>query len=96
MPCAAACETGALSVDNPAKMGTARVKALDCLAATSLTCTVCRERCPIPWVISQAPGKVPVIDPKACVGCGICQHVCPAPTNAILITPIGMEGAHAF
>ncbi|MCZ7680343.1 MAG: 4Fe-4S binding protein [Sandaracinaceae bacterium] len=30
-----------------------------------------------------------------CTGCGVCQHVCPAPRNAILLVapPARMEGA---
>ena len=73
MPCITACPTDALAPGNPAKMGTARINPLDCLASDG--CTTCSQHCPVPWAIRARSGKAPVINPKDCVGCGVCAHV---------------------
>lgn len=86
VPCAVACPTEALDPARGVMMGTARINPLDCLAPRG-GCWSCSEHCPIPWVISAKPGKVPQIDAKTCTGCGLCAFVCPAPTNAIILTP---------
>jgi Na+-translocating ferredoxin:NAD+ oxidoreductase RNF subunit RnfB len=56
-----------------------------CLALTWF-CAVCVERCPVPGAMQVAHG-MPSVVPEACTGCGICQQVCPAPTNAVLLLP---------
>jgi ferredoxin-type protein NapG len=68
------------------RMGTARIQVLDCFAHQGTTCVSCSERCPVPEAIELRLGK-PHINPAACVGCGLCAQVCPAPRPAILITP---------
>ena len=30
---------------------------------------------------------IPMVVPEICTGCGICQQVCPAPENAVLMLP---------
>jgi formate hydrogenlyase subunit 6/NADH:ubiquinone oxidoreductase subunit I len=53
-------------------------------------CMVCEEHCPIPdkaifFVEVDSPQrdgsvqriKQPHVDPEKCIGCGICEHVCP-------------------
>lgn len=62
------------------------IHALDCLASTSLSCTTCLERCPVPGALVATDGA-PRVDPAACTRCGICHDVCPAPTNAVRATP---------
>jgi ferredoxin-type protein NapG len=86
LPCIAACETGALRPEAPAALGTALVQPLDCLNRMSATCSVCVERCPVPGAMAFA-GDVPAANEALCTGCGICQHVCPAPNNAIAMLP---------
>ncbi len=56
-----------------------------CLALTSF-CATCYERCPIPGAIERNQG-MPMVMPSICTGCGICQQVCPAPVNAVLMLP---------
>jgi Na+-translocating ferredoxin:NAD+ oxidoreductase RNF subunit RnfB len=56
-----------------------------CIALTSF-CAVCVERCPVPGAM-QVMNGMPSVVPDACTGCGICQQVCPAPTNAVLMLP---------
>jgi translation initiation factor RLI1 len=36
---------------------------------------------------TREPGKPRIIE-ETCTGCGVCQHVCPAPANAILLMPV--------
>lgn len=86
LPCISACETGALRPEAPAALGAARISSLDCLNRLSATCSVCIERCPVPGAIDFV-GDVPEVNERLCTGCGICQHVCPAPQNAILMLP---------
>ncbi len=56
-----------------------------CLAYQGSFCSVCYERCPVPYAIQLNEG-MPRIVLETCTGCGVCQEVCPAPQNAVLIT----------
>ena len=64
---------------------TAIIQGRFCLALTSF-CSVCSERCPVPGAIHRERG-LPMISADVCTGCGICQDVCPAPRNALLMMP---------
>jgi Pyruvate/2-oxoacid:ferredoxin oxidoreductase delta subunit len=57
-----------------------------CLAYQQNYCSVCYERCPVPGAIDFNEG-MPRIVLEACTGCAVCRDVCPAPENAILLTP---------
>lgn len=92
VPCAVACPTGALRVDAPRVMGRAVIGAHDCLAFQSSTCSVCVERCPVPGALRLEHGR-PVVDTSLCTGCGVCEHVCPSPQNAVIILPALRRGA---
>jgi ferredoxin-type protein NapG len=85
-PCIAACEPGVLRREAGLRMGTASVDHGQCLAWQGTLCTVCSERCPVDGAIAVTGGR-PAIDATACTGCGVCQHVCPAPYNAVLLLP---------
>jgi Na+-translocating ferredoxin:NAD+ oxidoreductase RNF subunit RnfB len=56
-----------------------------CLAYTSF-CSICVERCPVPGAL-PSQGGIPMVVPEICTGCGVCQEVCPAPRNAVLLLP---------
>lgn len=66
----------------PAAM-VAVVQGRHCLALTSF-CSACVERCPVPGAMKKERG-LPMVVADACTGCGVCQEVCPAPRNAVLI-----------
>jgi len=87
MPCVTACKTGALDPSLEPQLGTASVQEQTCLAHQGGTCTTCAERCPVEGAITLSQGR-PNINQEACTGCGICQYVCPAPQNAILLMPM--------
>ncbi len=93
-PCIHACEPAVLTFDAPLTMGTASIRTPNCLAHGGTFCTVCSEQCPVEGAIEVVDGK-PVINEATCTGCGVCQHVCPAPYNAVLILPStrGVDGA---
>lgn len=57
-----------------------------CLAYQQEYCSVCYERCPVPGAIDFNEG-MPRIVLETCTGCAVCRDVCPAPENAILLTP---------
>ncbi len=89
-PCITACEPRALRPEQPLRMAEARIQPWACLAHQGTFCSVCRERCPVPGAIELAGGK-PIIVDDLCTGCGVCQFVCPAPENAILLMPLAVR-----
>jgi Na+-translocating ferredoxin:NAD+ oxidoreductase RNF subunit RnfB len=56
-----------------------------CLALTSF-CAACVERCPVSGAMQVVNG-MPMVVADVCTGCGICQEICPAPTNAVMLRP---------
>lgn len=88
----------------PVKIGTAFYDRGRCLPwAMDIPCIVCEEFCPTSpkaiWVIDEdvtrSDGTVvrvqrPRVDVDRCVGCGVCENVCPvADRPAIYVTNIG-------
>jgi ferredoxin-type protein NapG len=94
VPCAAACQPGALRVDQGRVMGRAVIGAQDCLAYQGTTCSTCVEQCPVPGALRLVAGR-PVVDASVCTGCGVCQHVCPSPRNAVIVLPALRRGGAA-
>jgi MinD superfamily P-loop ATPase len=86
-PCITACEPGVLRQDFPKRMATARIETFSCLAWQGTACTECLDQCPVKHAIALDEGKPRVVD-DVCTGCGVCQFVCPAPENAILLMPL--------
>lgn len=86
-PCIEACEPGVLTHAIETLMGTARINEETCLAHNNTMCTVCSERCPVEGAIALDERGRPTVVEKSCTGCGVCQYVCPAPENAVLIMP---------
>ena len=56
-------------------------------------CTNCERHCPTGAItlVNRTPGdndslKIPVVDKEICIGCGACEHLCPArPFSAIYV-----------
>lgn len=86
-PCISACEPGVLRRDVPLRMGVARISPITCLAHQGSFCTVCSEQCPVVGAIEVVAGKPRIVE-EECTGCGVCQHACPAPENAVLLMPL--------
>jgi MauM/NapG family ferredoxin protein len=90
MKCGDVCPTRALAPvpKQQAGMGIARVVEADCLAFQGTVCGLCYKRCPLKDDAIQLDGRLrPHITEDACVGCGVCLHVCPADTLAIDLVP---------
>lgn len=93
LKCTQVCPSGALrplSAPSEVRMGTALIETTRCTAWRGLPCRICYEVCPVPGVIILERGDrafVPVAGGMPCVGCGVCQHHCPA-EGAIRIVPL--------
>ena len=88
--CAKVCPAGAIRLlDGVARKdihaGHAIWKRDLCLRETEgVKCTACSRKCPV-GAIHIVEG-FPVVDKGACIGCGACEHVCPArPMPAIFV-----------
>lgn len=85
--CSEVCPAGAITPISPEEkihthIGHAVWHKDRCLAATDgVNCTACFRHCPVN-AIKRVPGEdgalIPVVDTFACIGCGACEHVCPA------------------
>ena len=80
--CASACPTGAIVrlADVPRQnvhAGTAVWQKDLCLRTKDgVACTACSRKCPVRAI--HLVGGFPVVDKDVCIGCGACEHVCPA------------------
>jgi NAD-dependent dihydropyrimidine dehydrogenase PreA subunit len=90
MKCGPACPTDALC-DVPmdqAGMGLAHLDRKICVdyqKDLNIMCWTCYERCPLRGKgMILEKGYQPVVT-EACVGCGVCEYVCPV--KAITVTP---------
>lgn len=92
MKCPPVCPTGALDRSltdkRKVRMGTAVIDKDTCLAWQGTLCRSCYDDCPlIDEAIKMDAELRPVVDKEKCVGCGICENVCPAEPAAIEIKP---------
>ncbi|MDR3118292.1 MAG: 4Fe-4S binding protein [Mediterranea sp.] len=97
--CSQVCPAGAIQpVTVPQKtsiaIGQARWIEQNCIVNTdNVQCNTCRRSCPTGAIIQVArdPGdnkslKIPAVDNELCIGCGACEHLCPArPFSAIYV-----------
>lgn len=88
MICPPACPTGALDpiTDKRAvRMGIAVVNEDTCYAFLGILCRACVDECPLgEEAIKQDSDLTPRVTDK-CVGCGICEKVCPPMEPAIVV-----------
>ena len=86
MPCAAACETGALTVPVAANggsiwesvhMGVLELDPARCITFQGASCGVCARACPVgERALAMDERGHPVLKPEGCVGCGVCVTAC--------------------
>lgn len=96
MACTQVCPTGALEKIEPTeagkkavRMGTAYVIEDLCYSFAGRTCGVCFRACPLAGTaITLGLYEQPHINPKHCVGCGLCEQACVHMPQAIRVMPI--------
>jgi len=92
MKCPPVCPTGALDRSlkdkKDVRMGAAVINKKECLAWNETLCRSCYQSCPIFDEAIKMDEKLrPVVNEKKCVGCGICENVCPVDPAAIAVKP---------
>ena len=87
--CASACPAGALvnlrgTPRKDVHVGRAVWQKDLCIRKDGVPCTACQRKCPVKAI--RLVGDFPHVDAEACIGCGACEHVCPArPMPAIAV-----------
>ncbi len=89
MKCPAECPTGALKPireKEEVRMGIAQINNETCLPYRGILCRACYERCPFyrEAIILRDEIYPEVVEDK-CVGCGICENVCPNEEPSIVV-----------
>lgn len=94
--CAKACPTGALKPFEVSRegwvegvdMGVARVDEAQCYSFHGRTCGACYRACPLAGqALRIGVFETPHVDPKYCVGCGLCEQSCLHIPQAIRVIP---------
>ncbi|MBL1211820.1 MAG: 4Fe-4S dicluster domain-containing protein [Ignavibacteriae bacterium] len=90
MLCPPVCPTGALDNNllkkEEVKMGVAVINEQTCLPYNGIICRACFENCPIfRKAIILEDEMYPKVVEEHCVGCGICERVCPVESSAIIV-----------
>lgn len=68
------------------KMGVAWLDTSTCFAYNGILCRACYERCPLYGeAITLEQELYPIVHEDICVGCGICEKVCPVEPTAIIV-----------
>ena len=91
MPCARACETGALVVPadgwDAVRMGVLELDPERCITFHGVSCGVCARACPVGEraLALDAAGR-PVLKPEGCVGCGVCVTACVTSPSSLTLS----------
>ena len=90
MPCARACETGALVVPSggwtSVRLGVLSLDPARCIVFHGAACGVCARACPVgERALGLDAGGRPVLRPEGCVGCGTCVTVCVTAPPSLMI-----------
>lgn len=94
MKCLPVCPSGALNRrlkdKKDVRMGIARINKKECLAWQGTLCRSCYQSCPIfDEAIRMDIELRPIVDKDKCVGCGVCENVCPVEPAAIKVEATG-------
>ncbi len=98
LKCTEACPSGALQpirndpdeIRQKVSMGTAEIDLDLCYSYNSWTCGACASACPLQGTaLSLGMWERPEVNPKACIGCGLCERSCIRYPQAIRVKPEG-------
>ncbi len=99
--CLPVCPSGAISDHSlerkkRIRIGTAKLAGELCVVyRDKKECGACAEHCPTGAITSKmwGPGILaPVFDESKCIGCGACEHICPAePVKAFTVSPVSVQ-----
>ncbi len=91
LKCTTVCPSGALlplTAPEQIRMGLAEVDWAACVRSHGEACRICVDQCPLgETAIRLAGAGPPEVHPTGCVGCGVCQLVCPTTPRAIVVRP---------
>jgi len=90
LQCTHVCPSGALIpvyVNRDVMMGTAVLDERSCIAHHDQACDACFKQCPMPGAIRIAEDARVFVEADHCVGCGLCEHVCPTEPASIKVVP---------
>jgi len=90
MKCPPVCPTGALQnhvvEKENVKMGIAKINEEKCFPYSGIICRACFENCPVfREAIILEDELLPKVVEEKCIGCGICEKVCPVEGSAIIV-----------
>ena len=95
--CENACKTGALDAGRARQWDWVAEISANCLAINAVTCRSCGDSCEeeaLFFRLMTMGRALPVVDQKACTGCGACVRVCPVQAVHIIHPePAGTNGA---
>jgi ferredoxin-type protein NapG len=93
--CSTVCEPGALlpiHALSEIEMGLARVDPQHCVTFHGQACDACVTACPTqPPAVNLVDGH-PSVDVRTCIGCGLCEQLCPVAPKAIQVENPIREG----
>ncbi len=94
--CIEACPTQALvrvEDHREIRMGVAVIDQDRCLAYRGVICRACWHACPFPEDAIRLDARMRVeVVADACIGCGICVHVCLTEPTSIVVQPAAERG----
>jgi ferredoxin-type protein NapG len=95
LACMHVCPTGSIvpTSINDIDMGTAVWHEQTCLRSRDESCTICIDECPLGSAAIELKAGEVAVNPRGCIGCGICQLKCPTTPKSIVVIPIAAKTA---
>jgi ferredoxin-type protein NapG len=95
LKCMSVCPTGSIvpTSINDIDMGTAVWHTSSCLRTTGDSCQICVDKCPLGSAAIELKDGDVAVNPRGCIGCGVCQHECPTSPKSIRVIPIAAKTA---